>query len=221
MEPTTTAEPTVIYDSATDAPTDHPIHIAMTLLSGVDFAALILDARNRLVFANRIAFDLLARRFTLSPGKSVTPLHGSQNRRWSSALETCRQNHQAQITIESAAGSVNIGLLSIASIGERELSPYVMASGPRKSCCSEVMLNAFCDAISLTPSETAVVSCLAKGLYPSEIAFNRNVAESTVRSQVKSILAKAEVHSIRSLVFKLSSLPPIMTVDRKVESISD
>jgi DNA-binding CsgD family transcriptional regulator len=44
-----------------------------------------------------------------------------------------------------------------------------------------------------------------------DIASNRGLALSTVRSQVKDIRVKARCKSVRELLRKLAALPPVMS----------
>jgi len=52
----------------------------------------------------------------------------------------------------------------------------------------------------LTPAEVAVVRFLARGLAPREIAAQRESSINTVRTQLKSAMAKIGVHSQIALV---------------------
>ncbi|MBI3391769.1 MAG: helix-turn-helix transcriptional regulator [Nitrospirae bacterium] len=47
----------------------------------------------------------------------------------------------------------------------------------------------------LSPREREVLSCLSRGQHAKEIARQLGVSPSTVRSHVKTILCKLEVHS--------------------------
>jgi DNA-binding CsgD family transcriptional regulator len=63
---------------------------------------------------------------------------------------------------------------------------------------------------ALTPSETNVLSALLQSQRPSEIAANNGVSISTVRSQIGSIRTKTGAPSIRELISRVASLPPLM-----------
>ena len=52
----------------------------------------------------------------------------------------------------------------------------------------------------LTPAEVTVVRFLARGLAPREIAVRRETSINTVRTQLKSAMAKIGVHSQIALV---------------------
>lgn len=63
------------------------------------------------------------------------------------------------------------------------------------------------EAYGLTRAESALAECLLEGLSPQEIADRRGVAIETVRTQVKSLLAKTETRRQVELVALLSRLP--------------
>jgi DNA-binding CsgD family transcriptional regulator len=60
----------------------------------------------------------------------------------------------------------------------------------------------------MTAAESDVVGQLMLGLRPKAIAVARGVSEHTVRTQIRSILDKADVNGVRELVFLLDGLPP-------------
>lgn len=62
----------------------------------------------------------------------------------------------------------------------------------------------------LTDGETAVLAGLIAGLAPKRIAQARGSTESTVRSQIKSVLAKTGCHGLRELVGEVMRQPPLL-----------
>jgi DNA-binding CsgD family transcriptional regulator len=65
----------------------------------------------------------------------------------------------------------------------------------------------------LTASESQVLARLAAGESVKRIASSRGSSEATVRSQVKTILAKTGRHSIREAVTDLLRCPPLLDPD--------
>lgn len=65
----------------------------------------------------------------------------------------------------------------------------------------------------LTASEAQVLSRLAAGESVKRIATRRGSSEGTVRTQVKTILAKTGRHSIREAVTDLLCCPPLLDPD--------
>ncbi len=64
----------------------------------------------------------------------------------------------------------------------------------------------------LTPAETEVTTCLMEGRSLQEIAGQRGVRLSTIRSQIKSILSKTGVNRQIDLVRLIARLPDLGSV---------
>lgn len=60
-----------------------------------------------------------------------------------------------------------------------------------------------------TPAETRVLQGLMDGLQPSEIATRQSLALSTVRTQLRSVRAKAGAANLRELLRQVAGLPPV------------
>lgn len=73
--------------------------------------------------------------------------------------------------------------------------------------CDLPALAAYANAVGLTDAEARVMRLLAQGLSPREIAANGGTAESTVRSQVRALLAKSGHPGIRPLLLQIARLP--------------
>ncbi|MEZ5660023.1 MAG: helix-turn-helix transcriptional regulator [Burkholderiaceae bacterium] len=71
------------------------------------------------------------------------------------------------------------------------------------------MLRDLSATLQLTPAEREVLKRLMVGDSPGAIAEARHVKLSTVRSQVRGILTKAGVGSIRELITMLAALPVV------------
>lgn len=75
--------------------------------------------------------------------------------------------------------------------------------------CDPSALATYSKAVDLTDAEMRVMELLAQGLSPREIAARGGKAESTVRSQVRAVLAKSGHPGIRPLLLQLARLPRI------------
>ncbi len=114
--------------------------------------------------------------------------------------------------------------------GERELSlaftplshpleadtPTVLVMLSRQSACDNLAVRMFARTIGLSPSEEAVLMGLCRGLEIPEIAAEHGVAPSTIRSQIKTLREKAGSPSIRRLLQRINSLPPVVPALRIV-----
>jgi DNA-binding CsgD family transcriptional regulator len=87
----------------------------------------------------------------------------------------------------------------------------VCVIGPRKPC-NALTLQWFAQCHALTEAELVVLQELCTGATPQQIAEQRGVELSTVRTQIACIRDKAEQHTIRDLVRVVSQLPAVRPV---------
>lgn len=79
----------------------------------------------------------------------------------------------------------------------------------KRRMCETLSVDWFARDRGLTGAETRVFHGLSDGLRASEIAARQGVALSTVRSQVRSLCAKAGTSSVRELLRQVAALPPM------------
>lgn len=82
----------------------------------------------------------------------------------------------------------------------------------RRAVCSELVIGAYARHQGLSPAETRVLRALCEGMRPHEVAAHHGVAISTVRTQIGNIRAKTGTPSIRALVRRVATLPPLESV---------
>ncbi|MFW2354296.1 helix-turn-helix transcriptional regulator [Hydrogenophaga sp.] len=196
-------------------PTTGRAHL-LRVLDEVDYGMLIIDAQGTILHANHLArHELASGRMLVSYGNTLLG---------SSAEFTA----QMQLAMEAAfRGQRRLALLTK---GERELAmtftplshpleadaPTVLVMLSRQSTCDNLAVRMFARTIGLSPSEEAVLMGLCRGLEIPEIASEHGVAPSTIRSQIKTLREKAGSHSIRRLLQRINSLPPVVPALRIV-----
>jgi DNA-binding CsgD family transcriptional regulator len=80
----------------------------------------------------------------------------------------------------------------------------------RRRVGGELVIGAYARHQGLSPAETRVLHALCDGLRPHEVAEQHGVAISTVRTQIGNIRAKTGTASIRALVRRVATLPPLV-----------
>ena len=80
----------------------------------------------------------------------------------------------------------------------------------RQRVGDNLALQMFAREHSLTPTEESVLRALCDGRDVDEIAVQHGVAESTVRTQVRSLRDKTGANGIRQLVQRVLALPPVV-----------
>mgnify|MGYP006213335243 CR=1 FL=1 len=93
---------------------------------------------------------------------------------------------------------------------------WVLVLLSRQSACENLAVRMFARSQNLSPSEESVLMGLCRGLSIPEIAQENGVAQSTVRSQIKTLREKAGSPSIRRLLQRINSLPPVVPALRIV-----
>jgi len=83
---------------------------------------------------------------------------------------------------------------------------------PRTRMCSPDCVRSYAKLISLTPRETCVLDLLIQGYKPATVATELSTRESTVRTQIKSVLSKSSHNSMRGLLVTLACLPSMSAV---------
>ena len=174
------------------------------LLDSLDHALVLLDDADRPIRLNRLAIELVdARRAPLVIGPIVEPFRAADRARWSAALHTARQGIGGLLVLNAPSGDVMVAVTPLGGAGA------VMVSFERLPLCEAVAGHAYRRAIGLTEAESRVLDGLLRSLSPKRIAQRHGVAESTVRTQIRSLLTKAGCRGVRELVLHVSRLPPV------------
>ena len=79
----------------------------------------------------------------------------------------------------------------------------------KQQMCDTTTVTLFARERGLTCAEGQVLAQVCKGLRPAQIATHQGVQVSTVRTQLRAIRHKTASDSMRELVRKVSSLPPV------------
>ena len=79
----------------------------------------------------------------------------------------------------------------------------------KQQMCDTTMVTLFARESGLTSAEGQVLAQVCKGLRPAQIATHQGVQVSTVRTQLRAIRHKTASDSMRDLVRKVSTLPPL------------
>ncbi len=197
------------------------------MFEGSHHAVLRVEADGRLVRANARGIQALAqaRLLHLDNGR-VQPVKSSYLAAW-------RRNLQIAVSGEPGLAFIGDGRKEMAIAIGRDNSrgdladisrdgfpsstgrpaPTLLVIMGADSPCDDRALTHYADNHQLTPAEQRVLVELLKGLAPCEIAYEFDIAENTVRSQIKSVLAKTGNHSIRNLLLSISRLPPVSFLD--------
>ena len=99
-------------------------------------------------------------------------------------------------------------------------APSVLVLLSRQNVCENLAVRMYARAQNLSPSEESVMMALCRGLSILDIATDHGVAQSTVRSQIKALREKTGCSSIRKLLQRVNSLPPVVPALRIISPVS-
>lgn len=182
----------------------------LRVLDEIDYGILVVDPKGHIQHTNHLARSELH-------GGNVVFAHGQVL-----MGATTEITEQIELAIGHACrGQRRLVLLSIEG---RELpaafiplshpleteTPSVLVLLPRQNTCDNLAVRMFARAQGLSNCEELVLIGLCRGLAVPEIAHEHGVAHSTVRSQIKSLREKTGCASIRHLMRRVNSLPPVV-----------
>ena len=177
----------------------------------LDQPVFLVDAECRLLGSNDPARELLAPSGPLHlVGSRLEPSDDTNRRRWGQAVARAVGSGHALDAI--FAGHHRLGFSAV-----RLAAPAIVAViFATHGAGHEAALHATRSRFGLTPCETRVLADLLGGLTAKAIAVRRGVSESTVRTQIKGLLAKSGTRSTRQLAICALSWPGHLEVDARV-----
>jgi DNA-binding CsgD family transcriptional regulator len=175
----------------------------------LDHGVMLFAASGELHYANLWAREVLNRgaSFVLSEGKiSATP---GFRLLWESGVSAASSGERRMLFHGRGESAMSVALMPLDSYWRETPKGLVLAIFGKRQMCESLTLIAYGRANRLTAAEQAVLERLCHGDAPALLAERLSVAESTVRSHIKSILAKTGTPSIRELLIVLTKLPPM------------
>ena len=175
------------------------------------YGVLIVTSEARLVHANQAAQQELARAegLALCEGRIHSP-HADQQKNLMCAVGKAKAGLRSLLTVDAGAGcELTFAVLPVRT--EPPIPPRVALVFARATVCDALMLCFFARSHGLTATEEQVLGILCQGFSAPEVAARMKVAVSTVRSHVRSLCAKTQSSGVRSLVKRVSLLPPLGT----------
>lgn len=171
------------------------------VLDELDYPVMWVDRRLALRWANRVGHWLLA--------------HGSPLARDGTRLQPHAPDEHEHFALAVAA-AIDRGLRRWLTLGGQAfavlpLGPHgAMVIGARSSLCQTLSIEGFARQCGLTSSEAQVLHALCAGRSPAQIARERGVKLSTVRTQLGALRTKIGASDIRTLVRLVGTLPPMV-----------
>ena len=188
----------------------------LRVLDEVDYGVLIIDAQGTILHANHLArHELASGRMLMSYGNSLLGSNAEFTAQMQTAMEAAFRGQRRLVLLNKGERELSLAFTPLSHPLEAD-TPTVLVMLSRQSACDNLAVRMFARTIGLSPSEEAVLMGLCRGLEIPEIAAEHGVAPSTIRSQIKTLREKAGSPSIRRLLQRINSLPPVVPALRIV-----
>lgn len=181
----------------------------MRMLDEIDYALVLVAADGSLRYANQLGLHELTSggALLLAHGLVRTRLAGEQAPLQAAIGDAVRgRRRMLALVVGDAAMPVSVVPVAADDDGSPALALLVFGKRPAGETLT---LDFYARSHRLTAAETQVLKGLCAGLPPKEVARRGEVAISTVRSHICSIRQKTQTASIRALVNRVATLPPI------------
>ena len=188
----------------------------LRVLDEVDYGVLIIDAQGTILHANHLArHELASGRMLMSYGNSLLGSSAEFTSQMQTAMEAAFRGQRRLVLLNKGERELSLAFTPLSHPLEAD-TPTVLVMLSRQSACDNLAVRMFARTIGLSPSEEAVLMGLCRGLEIPEIAAEHGVAPSTSHRQIKTLREKAGSPSIRRLLQRINSLPPVVPALRIV-----
>lgn len=192
---------------------------ASTLLRSmdeVDHGMLVIDAHCQVRHANHLARHALAQsRFIVCHGKMLLGSKTAYTQQIDQALKHAIKGHRQMIALKDGDNELTLAFVPLSHPLEND-TPLVLVMLSRQTACENLAVRMYARTHQLSPSEESVLIALCRGDSIPEIAEEHGVAISTVRTQIKAVRQKTGSNSIRMILLRVNSLPPVMSALRSI-----
>lgn len=186
----------------------------------IDYGLLLLDTQGRILHANHLArHELAQRRILRACSGNLMGSTQEHSERIQQSLEAAGRGQRRLLLMREGDRDLSMVFTPLSHPLEDD-SPTVLVMLSRQNACDNLAVRMFARSLGLSPTEELVMLALCRGLDVQEIATENGVAVSTVRSQVKTLREKAGAPSVRRLLQRVNSLPPVVPALRIVTPVA-
>jgi DNA-binding CsgD family transcriptional regulator len=190
--------------------------LLLRMMDEVDHGMLVIDGDGALRHANHLArFEMAQSRFIMSHGQLLLGSTTQFSQQIEQATKQALKGHRQLVSLQSDDRELSLAFVPLSHALESD-APTVLVMLSRQNVCENLAVRMYARANHLSPSEEAVLIALCKGYTIPEIAAEHRVAVSTVRTQIKALRTKTGCTSIRMIMLRVNSLPPVMSALRSI-----
>lgn len=194
--------------------------LLLRVMDEIDYGVLVIDAQGRLRHANHLArHEMASSRILMSHGGVLLGVTTELTEQIQMALEHALRGQRRLLLLKDQGKELSLAFIPLSHPLESD-APTVLVLLSRQSACDNLAVRMYARSQNLSPSEEAVMMALCRGLSIPDIAQEHGVAQSTVRSQIKALREKTGSASIRHLLQRINSLPPMVPALRVISPVS-
>jgi len=194
--------------------------LLLRVMDEIDYGVLVIDGHGRLRHANHLArHEMASGRLIVCHGNVLLGTTTEYTEMIQTAMEQALRGQRKLLLLEKDDKELSMAFIPLSHPLESD-APSVLVLLSRQSACENLAVRMYARAQHLSPSEESVMMGLCRGLSIPDIAQNHGVAQSTVRSQIKALREKTGCSSIRKLLQRVNSLPPVVPALRIVSPVS-
>lgn len=186
--------------------------VLASLLDEIDYGLIVIGADAKILHANQLARQELAGERFLRQRQGRL---GASSARHGAKLEAALAGiHRGQRSLVALSGGNGEFALSFVPLGAGAPpgaadAPFALVLLGKRDACEVLTLRHYGQIHGLTGAEQALLPAIMRGLSVEAMAQQQRVALCTVRTQLGSIREKTGAASLRVLMARLTSLPPI------------
>jgi DNA-binding NarL/FixJ family response regulator len=190
--------------------------LLMRMMDEIDHGIMVIDEHSQLRHANHLTRHALATsRFLLCRDQTLMGSNAEFSHQIDHALKLALKGHRQLIALKEDQCELTLAFVPLSHALETD-APSVLVLLSRQNACENLAVRMYARTHQLSPSEEMVLIGLCKGYTIPEIAVSHHVAPSTVRTQVKALRNKTGCNSIRMIMLRVNSLPPIVSALRTI-----
>ena len=205
------------------APAALQTDIFVAMLDEIDYGLIVLGADAQILFANQLArLELGGERFVRRRQDRLAASSARHGAKIEAALSNIRRGQRSLLTLSGTDGELALSFIPLKS-SEQAVADVLDTTAAlvvfgKRDACEALTLQQYGHIHGLTAAEQALMPAISRGLSADAIAQQQCVAVSTVRTQLGSIREKTGANSLRALMARLTSLPPIRPAFKQAQA---
>ncbi len=193
----------------------------MGLLDEIDYGLIVVDTDAKILHANQLARqELGVERFLRRRQDRLAASAARHGSKLDAAFANVRRGQRSLVALSGSDGELALSFvpLNAGAPSAAPDAPFALVVLGKRDACEALTLQHYGQIHGLTGAEQALLPAIMRGLSVDAIAQQQRVALCTVRTQLGSIREKTGATSLRVLMARLTSLPPIRPLQERFQA---